>query len=266
MIFKLICRRPYIVYAHGLDVLQDSLSTWKKFWIKIILQQAKAIIANSNYVKNRASKKYKIDAKKFKVNYPKIDLAAIESEAKKITPIECQNNTKIILTVGRLVERKGFDMVIKALDQLLITNYELLITDWEYWIVGEGPDQGRLESIVKKYNLKDKVKFLGAVPTPQLYQYFKASDVFIMPCREIDGDIEGFGIVFLEAAAFKKPAIAGRSGGAQEAVVDGITGLVVDPLSVDDISQALIKLLTDDALRSKLGQNGYERVRREFSV
>ena len=266
LIFKLTRHKRYLVYVHGLDILSSKLSKWKKFWIKVILRQARSIITNSNYVKDRALKKYKIDNKKLKTVYPKIDLAAIGSVAEKLAPIERPSGVKIILSVGRLVERKGFDKVIEALNKLKIMNYELGIMNWEYWIVGDGPDRAILTSLVKKYDLTDRVKFLGAVPSSQIYQYFKVSDVFIMPCREINGDIEGFGIVFLEAAAFKKPVIAGRSGGAPEAVVDGVTGLLVDPMSFEEISQALIKLLTDEELALKLGQQGYERVRREFAV
>lgn len=279
LFFKLTCRRPYAVYAHGLDILHNSLSIWKKFWIKVILQEADIIITNSNYVKERVLKKYNINIKKFKVVYPRIDLTNIESATEKLTRLDLPKDVKIILSVGRLVERKGFDMVIEALDVIArsdkgatkqskteIASATPRNDKWQYWIVGDGQDRGRLESLVKKYNLESKVKFLGAVPSLQIYQYYKACDVFIMPCREIDGDVEGFGIVFLEAAAFKKPSIAGKSGGAPEAVVDGITGLLVDPMDVEEISQALLKLLTNDEVSAKLGQNAYERVRREFSV
>jgi len=271
LVFKLTHKKPYLVYVHGLDVLQAQLSSWKKFWIKVILRQADTIVANSNFVKNGVSKKYNIDAKKFKVVYPKVDLAAMESMVDKLTSLDRQKDVKIILSVGRLVRRKGFDMVIKAVQSFppkagppLAEKFK--IQNWQYWIIGDGPDKKRLMSLVKKYNLENKVKFLGQIPVPQIYKYYRSCDVFIMPCREIDGDVEGFGIVYLEAAAFGKPVIAGRSGGAPEAVIDGLTGLLIDPLDVGDISQALVNLLTNDGLRSKLGRQGYERVKEKFST
>jgi phosphatidylinositol alpha-1,6-mannosyltransferase len=257
LIFKLISKKPYLVYVHGLDVLQGRLSTWKKFWIKVILHQADTIVANSSFVKESVLKKYNVDAKKFRVVYPKVDVAAMEPTVDKLAPVAKPAGVKIILSVGRLVRRKGFDMVIRAL---------ALLHDCQYWIVGDGPDRERLELLVKKYNLENKVKFLGSIPNPQIYQYYKACDVFVMPCREIDGDVEGFGIVFLEAAAFGKPVIAGRSGGAPEAVIDGVTGLLVNPLDIDDIAQAMVKLLTNEALALKLGEQGYRRVCAKFGL
>lgn len=250
---------PYIVYIHGLDVLQGSLSWWKKRWIKTILNQAEKIVTNSNFVKERTEKKYNLDANKFLVKYPTIDLEFIEEQVAQLPVAEHLTNFKTILSVGRLVKRKGFDIVLEALANLDVE-------DWRYWIIGEGPDRKRLRSIVKSYNLDRKVKFLGNIAGPRLYQYYNACDIFIMPSREINGDVEGFGIVFLEAAALGKPVIGGRSGGIPEAIIDGQTGILVNPREMHEIRDAIEKLLTDHALARRLGLQGYERVKTKFSV
>lgn len=167
---------------------------------------------------------------------------------------------KVILTVGNLVERKGHDMVIKSLPKVLEN-----VPDTVYLIVGDGKQRQSLTNLVKELDLGEHVVFTGRVTDNELLQYYNACDVFIMPSREIDGDIEGFGIVYLEANACSKPVIGGKSGGIYDAVQDGVSGILVDPLDVNEISQALITLLTDDLLAKKLGKQGKKRVEEEFS-
>jgi len=266
---RIFCRTPYIVYIHGLDVLQQQLSIWKKFWIWVIFMFSRQIVTNSKFTKNRVAQKYKISFDKIKVQYPIVDVKRIEKLA-EIEKLSNEKNKKIILSVGRLVERKGFDKVIQALKELRLqpfkNGFKSLKAKFQYLIIGEGPDRVRLESLVKKYDLSNSVKFLGAVKSPEIYQYYKNCDVFIMPSREINGDVEGFGIVFLEAAVFKKPVIGGRSGGVSEAVINNQTGILVDPLDVDEIAQTLVKLLQNEQLASKLGQQAYKRVCEKFSI
>jgi phosphatidylinositol alpha-1,6-mannosyltransferase len=115
--------------------------------------------------------------------------------------------------------------------------------------------------------VQDRVIFSGRVSDDELPEFYALGDVFAMPSRaRLDSyDVEGFGLVFLEAGASAKPVVAGRSGGIEDAVVDGFTGLIVDPSDVRDISQALIRLLTNNELRSMLGRQGRERVQKEFT-
>ena len=234
-------------------------SGWKRYWIRKILLHSCQIIANSNFTKNRLVEEYGIPQSLVSVFHPFVNVRAIEEAARGMAAIEKPEGVKIILSVGRLVKRKGFDMVIAAMNRLKDKPYE-------YWIIGEGDDKARLTRLIQEYELQEKVKLLGNVPNPEIYRYFKACDVFIMPSREIDGDVEGFGIVFLEAGVFRKPVIGGRSGGVPEAVVDGVTGLLVEPENVEEIAKALARLLADEMLRKKLGEGGYERVKREFSI
>jgi len=165
----------------------------------------------------------------------------------------------VILTVGNLVERKGHDVVLKSLPKVLKE-----VPNTVYLIVGDGEQKQNLKELVDELGLGEQVIFTGRVPEKELPQYYNACDVFIMPSREIGSDIEGFGIVFLEAGACSKPVIGGRSGGIIDAVEDGVSGILVDPTNVDEISQTLITLLTDDELARRLGRQGRKRVEEDF--
>ena len=167
-----------------------------------------------------------------------------------------------MLTVGRLVGRKNIEGVLRALPRVTEMVPNLL-----YLIAGDGKDRERLEVASAQMGLSPFVRFLGYVPDGLLPALYCASDVFLMPSleRKNSQDYEGFGIVFSEANACGKPVIGGRSGGMADAVIDGETGLLVDPHSVDEIAAAIIRLLTDQELAHRLGENGRRRVERELS-
>ena len=122
----------------------------------------------------------------------------------------------------------------------------------------------------RRLNVEDKVLFLGQQNNEEIVRYFDLCDVFILASRNIVLKrrvlAEGFGIVFLEANSFGKPVIAGNSGGIPDAVIDGVTGLLVNPEDPKEIAQAIIRLLKDEALAKRLGENGRRRVEREFNL
>lgn len=165
---------------------------------------------------------------------------------------------KIILTVTRIVERKGIDTVINAIPKM-IDRYPDVI----YLIGGGGPDRGRLEELVKHLGIDNYVRFLGRIPDNELAAYYNLCDVFVMPSKTVLPDVEGFGIVFLEAAACGKPVIGTYSGGIPDAVKHGETGLLVNENDPAQLAEALLRLLGDERMRKKLGSNGLERVREE---
>lgn len=156
-------------------------------------------------------------------------------------------DARIVLGASRLVPRKGFDVLIAALSSLP--------ADVQLVVVGGGRDRARLEKLVAARSLGARVRFLGRVSDDELGLAHRAADVFAMLCRDRWGGLEaeGFGIVFLEAAASGLACVAGRSGGSHEAVLDGETGYVVPPRDVDAIAQRLRALLDDPALRSQMG-------------
>ena len=167
----------------------------------------------------------------------------------------------ILLTVGRLVERKGHDTVIAALPEI-----RRAVPGATYLVVGTGPNLEFLKGLVTRVGLAaDAVHFCGAVPAEELAAYYFLCDLFVMPNRVVGSDVEGFGIVFMESAACGKASIGGRSGGVAEAISDGKTGILVDPTSTDELSAAVVRLLTDSDLRNEYGRAARERALNRFS-
>ena len=159
----------------------------------------------------------------------------------------------VIVSIGRLVARKGSDQLIKAMPEVLkqFPKSKLLLA-------GTGNYQRRLEKLVRNLKVQDSVVFTGRVEHDLLPDYFRLGDIFAAPCRSRYGglEVEGLGIVYLEASACGVPVIAGKSGGAPDAVLDGKTGLLVNGRNHREVGSAVIKLLSDQALRQKMGADG----------
>ena len=163
----------------------------------------------------------------------------------------------IILCVGRLVPRKGFDQTIRAMPAVLDR-----VPDARLVIVGEGDQMEELKGIAASLGVAGKVCFTGPVSQEDLVRAYRASALFAMPNRTMpDGDTEGFGLVFLEANACGRTVVGGRAGGAVDAIVDRETGLLVNGEDVQDIANAIIAILTDVPLRTSLEKGGLEHAR-----
>ncbi|MBU1149043.1 glycosyltransferase family 4 protein, partial [Patescibacteria group bacterium] len=230
---------PYTVIVHGLDVLTAQSSWRKKITMLRVLSSADIIIANSQYTAGLLT-----------------ELGDYSNKVKVITPgcnpllqfpgedVEALRNKlgladkRVILTVGRLVKRKGHDQVIKAITQL-IGKFPKLV----YLIVGQGSYQQELQEMVSQYQLNNQVKFVGAVSDQQLPVFYQTAEIFINVERKIGSDVPGFGIVFLEANSLSLPVIGGRAGGVAEAIVENQTGLLVDPQDIKEIAAAIDQLL-----------------------
>ncbi|MET9529104.1 MULTISPECIES: glycosyltransferase family 4 protein [unclassified Streptomyces] len=159
----------------------------------------------------------------------------------------------VIVCVSRLVPRKGQDTLILAMPRILRQ-----VPDAVLLIVGGGPYAGDLEKLAERTGVADSVRFTGPVPWAELPAHYGAGDVFAMPCRTRRGglDVEGLGIVYLEASATGLPVVAGDSGGAPDAVLDGETGWVVRGGSAEDAADRIVTLLRDPALRRRMGERG----------
>lgn len=165
---------------------------------------------------------------------------------------------KIILTTTRLVERKGIDTVLEALPEVIAQ-----VPEAKYLIVGKGPFQPQLQAIVNRLGLENYVDFLGRIPLNQLNEHYNLADVFAMPSKAMQSDVEGFGIVFLEANACAKAVVGARTGGIPDAVLHEKTGLLVDEQNPKMLAKALIRLLKNDEERNQMGQTGRQRVLEE---
>ena len=167
----------------------------------------------------------------------------------------------VVVCVSRLVPRKGQDMLIRALPAL-----RARVPDVALLVVGGGPYRRQLTRLARELGVESAVTFTGSVPTEELPAYYAAGDVYAMPCRTRRGglDVEGLGIVYLEASATGLPVIAGDSGGAPDAVRDGETGYVVNGRDVPALVERLTELLTDQGLAAKLGAAGRAWVEAEW--
>ena len=176
-------------------------------------------------------------------------------------PIERDNLAPTIISVGRLVHRKGQDRLVEALPLIKasIPNVQLIC-------VGEGPHRSELDRLIVENEVSENVKFLGRIAYKDLPGILALGDVFVMPSRSrlFGLEVEGLGIVYLEASACGLPVIAGSSGGAPDAVIEGETGFVVDGNDLNAIADRTIMLLSDPELRSRFGQRGREWVVAEW--
>jgi phosphatidylinositol alpha-1,6-mannosyltransferase len=260
LLLKQLTGVKYIVYTHSADVLQYQKNPIIKSLLVAILKQADKVVCNSLFTREKLLS-LGTDPQKIRLIYPKTDPEKFESCDGVWLPSKFGlKKNKIILSVNRLVERKGNDTVIRAMVQVIKK-----VPDAVYVIGGHGPYRKQLESLVNELNLRDTVLFLGSVKNEDIGRLYKACDVFVMMSRNIrDEDVEGFGISFLEAGVCGKPVVGGNSGGIPEAVQDGLTGFLVDPHNVDVLADVLVRLLTDASLAAELGQNGQKRVRDQF--
>lgn len=252
---------PYLVYTHGLDILLPQSHPRHFKQLKRVLGEATSVVANSEFTKKELLK-LNVEENKITIINPCPFITPEFPNQKSNSFLKKRSlapRTKILLTVGRLVERKGHDKVIAALPEVLKQ-----IPDLVYLIVGKGPHEKSLKTQVAALNLEKHVLFAGFVPDMELPSLYRASDIFVMPARQIKKDVEGFGLVYLEANSFWKPVIAGKSGGVGDAVVDNLNGLLVNPTSEEEISKAIIKLFNNPDLMNKLGVQGKKRVEEEF--
>ncbi len=252
----------YILFAYGYEFEKVKHRSLAKWLYQKIYAKAKGIICCSEEVRRRLIS-FGVDAQKTKVLYPAVDFERYRPLAPPKEFLEKNQfvGRKIILTVGRLVKRKGHDQVLKALPQLVEQFPEIL-----YCMIGKGEDENELRRIVRELKLENHIRFMGWVPADDILYFYNACEIFVMPSREIKGDghIEGFGIVYLEASACAKPVIGGRSGGVLEAIQDGKTGFLVDPDSSQEIAEKIAYLLLHPSKAREMGQAGFAWVRETF--
>ena len=254
---------PLLMFAHGTEVSRHS------WWTPVLgatLRNADRVVCVSSYTRS-AVEALGVDPSRVVVVPNGIDIRTVDRyrqqrAAGRRAPLDTvfRTDRPTVLTISRLTPRKGIDRVIAAMPTVVSA-----VPDAVYVVGGDGPDRERLEQLRDESPARDAIRFLGPVTEDEKLECYEQCDVFAMPNRNEKGDVEGFGIVFLEANAFGKPVIGGRSGGAVDAIVDGKTGLLVDPNNVDLIAGAVIRLLTDSDESGRLGANGKTRVESDLS-
>ncbi|MHB1247240.1 MAG: glycosyltransferase [Sulfuriferula sp.] len=252
---------PVVIYAHG-----EELTTWgsggKYKAMRFALRHADCVIANSEFTRDELLK-MDVTPARITLIYPGVDVARFRpglacGDLRQSVGMGAAG--KLILSVGRLSRRKGFDQVIKSLPALVNAGLDV-----QYVLIGIGEDQDYLLDLAREHGMTGRVHLIGHVSADDLPRWYNACDVFAMPNREINGDTEGFGMVFIEAAACGKPAIAGLAGGTGAAVLDGVTGLRVDGTQVGAVENALSRLVLENDWSIDMGHQGLARVAAEFS-
>ena len=259
LVVSWLCRRPLVVFAHG-----EEITTWreplKSLFLKFVFRRSDCVIANSHFTRQLLLG-LGVSNTKVKLIYPGVDTTLFKAGLRSNLLREqlgLKRDSFLVLSVGRLTRRKGFDFAIKALSSMSDVNIH-------YAIIGRGDDLSYLKKIATEYGVVDQVHFMENVTNSELPLWYNAANLFVMPNREVNNDIEGFGIVLLEAAACGLPAIAGRSGGTESAIIEGETGLIIDANSVDNIVQAILSIKRNRALGMRMGLEGRRRCEKEFS-
>lgn len=262
-------RRKAVVQAHGLDVVHSN-ALYQLFCVRW-LKFCNTVIANSAYTASLIEQKG-AQPDRILVIPPGVHL---ESFAAQVNVQAIKNEfdlqgKRIILFVGRLVRRKG----VKEFIQNSLAKILQEVPDVCFVIVGGNPKEslthqhnvlGEIEAVVSEMKLQNHVKLLGALADDYVIKLYQACDVVVLPALALADDVEGFGIVLLEAAAAGKPVVSTRIGGIADAVEDGASGILVAPEQYESMSHSIIRLLADHEISSAIGEYAKRRVKERFS-
>lgn len=254
-----ITHKPYVVMVHGFDVRLAARRPFKRIIATHVLRHARVVVANSNALANEVARTFRVPLPL--TVYPCVEKNVLDSPRLQPWQKRVTDDKINILTVSRLVARKGHSQVLMALSQLKQAGK---MPEFRYTIAGEGPMRQTLEELAGQLHL-DEVEFRGKVSDEEKNQLYARADFFVMPVIDDPIDKEGFGLVFLEAAKFSVPSISTNIEGVDEAVLDGETGLLVAPGDPGALAQGIERLATDQELRAQLGQQAQRRVETEFT-
>ena len=254
-------RTPVWCYVHGEELRLARTSKELGFLTRIVLRGVTKCIANSAHTRLLLERDWGVPAGRVMVMNPGVDTT-------RFVPLPSDplvrarfgwTDRLVVLTAGALQKRKGQDMLIRALPEIRRHCPRVL-----YSILGEGWERPYLERIVAECGVSDEVQFLGARSDDDLIQGYQQCDVFALPNRDVGWDVEGFGIVLLEAQACGKPVIAGNSGGTSDALYAGVTGELVNCEAVAPLAASVVRLLQRPDLANEMGRAGREWVVSHF--
>lgn len=247
-------------FIHGEDIETAATSREHHLMVNKVCVKSKHLICNSLNSQNIAQR-LGFDYQNTLILHPGADCS-------RFVPAACDeafrqkmgwHERKVILTVGRLQARKGHDKMIEAMQSILKKEPNAL-----YCMVGSGTTKSYLEELIAQYELSESVIFLDEISDQEMIQCYQQCDLFILPNRTIDNDIEGFGMVLVEAQACAKVVIAGDSGGTKETMLPNETGFVIDCTDAELIASTIIELLGDSDKRERMGSKGREFVSSTF--
>lgn len=248
-------RLPYTVWAFGDEILKPARRPLARAVLRRVLTEAEVVYAISEYT---ASLVRACGARRVRVVHPwpaPHFRPGDRESARRV--LSLPNEAPLLLTVARLEPRKGVDRVLRALPAVLRA-----VPSVRYAVVGEGRARRRWQALASDLGVARAVIWPGQVPADVLPRWYQAADVFVLVPTPGPGEVEGFGLVYVEAGACGVPSVAGRNGGTPEAVLHGKTGLLVPGEDVDALAEAIITLLRDPELRARMGQAAQDHARR----
>jgi len=251
---------PYVVTAHGTEVLIARERFYRKRIALHVFRHAQLVLSDSDYTRRLLTDLGVAD------NKIKVTPLGIDPDHFLPDPVGVSNlvrrhdleGKKVILTLARLTPRKGQDVMIRALPKVLEA-----VPSAVYVIAGSGEDEQRLRKLVADLGLETHVIFAGYVDDTEKAAYYHVCDLYVMLSRQEGHFVEGFGLTLLEAGVCAKPVVAGQHGGVPESVVEGQTGLLVDPRSTEEVAAAVIRVLSDEQFARKMGDNARRRILQE---
>ncbi len=251
-----------LIYAHG-----EELTGWgrgRKFQAMCFaLRRADHVLANSDFTRDTLITLIGVRPDRIVMTYPTVDVDRFRPGLPfddLRTSIGLAPGQRLMLSVGRLQRRKGFDQAVRSLPGLVRRGIDV-----HYAIVGIGDDRDHLLGLAHERGVSNRLHLLGHVDPADLPRWYNACDLFLMPNRDIAGDTEGFGLVFMEANACGKPVIAGRAGGTGSAVEDGLNGLRVDGEDVHAVEDAIAGMLQQPEVARRMGAAGRHRTASRFT-
>ena len=258
---------PYFVHTYGEELPslheQSTIVSFLESYLIIVgLKKSYKVFALSTFGKNCLSKVGLPDDKIILRN-PGVDISRFQEDPIEVAKLKEKYGLvgkKVILSVGNITQRKGIDILIELLPEL-----NKVVPDLIYIVVGKfigNAEEEKIKKIITNNNVEDKVIFIGEVQQERIASYFYASDVLCLATRE---NKEGFGMVFIEANACKKPVVGFDTGGVGDAIINGETGLLVKYGDIDGFKKAILTILNDETYAKELGMKGYKRVVAELT-
>jgi phosphatidylinositol alpha-1,6-mannosyltransferase len=260
-LLKQACGVPYVAFVHGEELNTASVSREFRWMVRRVFRGAALVIANSRNTARMLSADWGVPAGQLHQLYPGVDTTRFVP-AQRDAQVRSQlgwGERPVVLTVGRLQQRKGHDMLIRALRQIRQTVPNVL-----YAIAGDGDQRVALEQLVHQEAADGHVQFLGEVADDTLIRCYQQCDLFALPNREVAGDFEGFGMVLVEAQACGKPVIAGTSGGTAETMSVGATGQLVCCDGPDELARCVAELCSDAPRRAVMAAAARDWAVRQF--
>jgi glycosyltransferase involved in cell wall biosynthesis len=254
LIISSLLRIPFSFSAHAVDIYARN-----RILIPLKLRRAKFVVTISNYNRSYLSKLAgNTDAqRKIHIIRYGVDVSAFSPQ-----PRRGESATPLILSIGRLVEKKGFPYLIDACRILAERKYK-----FHCQIIGEGPQRHSLEDQIRRNRLSEQISLLGVVFQEKVKDYLSNAEFFVLPCVVcVDGDRDGIPNVLIEAMAMEAPVVSTRVSGIPELITHGVEGLLVPERDEKALADAMALMLDDRSTRNRMGQAGRKRVEADFDI